>query len=269
MPAAPEWQFFALCALIGAVTGVLGGLLGIGGGLIIVPALLYLFSAQAFPAAHVMHLAVGTSLAAIVFTAASSALAHHRQRAVLWHTAGLLVPGILLGGVAGAMLAGSLSGTVLRIVFGVFECAMALQVARGFSPSAQRPLPGAVGLAATGAAAGAASAVLGIGGGTFIVPFLAWCNIDMRKAVATSAACGMPVALAGGGGMILAGWHEEGLPELATGFVYWPAALAIACTSMLSAPVGAWLAHTLPLRWLRVFFAGFLLAVGLRMLAGD
>ncbi|MGH8246723.1 MAG: sulfite exporter TauE/SafE family protein, partial [Gammaproteobacteria bacterium] len=251
MPVALNWEFYALYALIGLLAGLLGGLLGIGGGLIIVPALLYAFQAQQFVTGIQMHLAVATSLAAIVFTSASSALAHHRRGAVLWKPVGMLVPGILIGGATGAAMTGYLPDEVLRITFGIFECAVAWQVARGFAPASRRELPTFPLLSVAGGGIGAASAVLGIGGGTFIVPFLVWCNIDIRKAVATSSACGLPIALAGGGGMVLAGWDRPGLPELATGIVYWPAALAIACTSVFAAPIGAWLAHTLPVAALR------------------
>lgn len=266
MPAALNWEFYALYALIGLLAGTMGGLLGIGGGLIIVPALLYAFHAQQLAAGILMHLAVATSLATIAFTSASSALAHHRRGAVQWKPVGMLVPGILVGSAVGAAITGFLPGDALRIIFGIFECTVAWHVGRGHVPAPQRELPALTVLVTAGGGIGAASTLLGIGGGTFIVPFLIWCNIDIRKAVATSSACGLPIALAGGGGMIVAGWDAPGLPEFATGYVYWPAALAIACTSVIAAPFGAWLAHALPVQALRRIFAVFLLIVGIRML---
>jgi uncharacterized protein len=150
--------------------------------------------------------------------------------------------------------------------YGLFELLIAAQLAFGRPPAPHRRLPGAPGLGAAGAAIGAVSALLGIGGGTLTVPFLAWCNVPLRRAVATAAAVGLPIALAGAAGFMTAGWGKTGLPPGTTGYVHWPAFAAIAAASVLAAPLGARLAHTLPTTVLRRFFAVFLAALGAKML---
>lgn len=266
MFAALTYQALMLYASIGILAGVLAGMLGIGGGLIIVPALLFLFEAQRFPQEVVMHLAVASSLATIMFTSASSALFHHRRGAVLWSRVAALAPGILCGALAGGIIADRLPGSLLRVVFGVFECAIALQIGWGRDPAPHRELPRLPGLLGVGAAIGALSSILGIGGGLLTVPFLLWCNINIRNAVGTSSACGFPIAVAGTAALIASGWDHPALPTGATGYVYWPAALLIAAASVLGAPVGARLAHALPTHILRRIFAIFLVVVGIRML---
>jgi uncharacterized membrane protein YfcA len=253
---------------LGAFAGVVAGLLGVGGGLLIVPVLAILFTRAGMEAAVIMHLAIGTSLATIVVTSLSSLRAHARRGAVRWDVVLALTPGIVLGALAGAVAAAQLPGVALRIVFGLFELAVALQMAFGLMASPHRRLPGTVGMTAAGGAIGFVSAILGIGGGTLTVPFLVWCNVTIRQAVATSAACGLPIAVAGAVGFVTSGWSVPGLPPGATGFLYWPAFVGIAATSLATAPAGAWLAHRLPTHTLRRLFAGFLALLGVRMLSG-
>ena len=243
----------------------MAGLLGVGGGLIIVPALVYLFHAQGLPAATIVHLAIGTSLSTIVLTSITSLYAHHRHGAVRWEIFWRLTPGIVAGALLGSSIADALSGQVLRQVFGVFELMVAAQMLFGRNPAAHRTLPGIPGMSLAGSIIGSVSALVGIGGGTLTVPFLAWCNVNLRNAVATSAACGLPIAIAGAAGFIAAGWNTTDIPH-ATGYVYWPAFAGIVLTSMLFAPLGARLTHTLPVPVLRKVFALFLVALGVRML---
>lgn len=251
--------------LIGAVAGVIAGLLGLGGGIVIVPALLFLFIWQGMPAEILMHLAVATSLATIVFTSISSTLAHHRHRAVLWSMVRAMAPGIVAGSMAGAWFAHTLPSGSLRLVFGIFEILVGIQIGFGLSPAARMQLPGRSGLALIGGGIGAASTVLGIGGGTLTVPFLLWCHVPIRNAVASSSACGLPIALAGAVTLMIAGSAQSSLPPGSTGYVYWPAAAAITVASVITAPLGARLAHTLPVMTLRRIFAVVLMAIGIRM----
>lgn len=252
--------------LLGVVAGVLAGMLGVGGGLVIVPALLVLFGLQGFDGSVVMHLAIGTSLATIVLTSLSSLRAHHRRGAVLWPLVGRLAPGIILGAWLGAAVVHLLPTHALRLLFGVFELLVAAQLAFEVSAVPHRQLPGPGAIAAVGGVIGGVSAIVGIGGGTLTVPFLTWCNVELRRAIATSAACGLPIAVAGAIAFVVTGWHHPALPAASSGYLHWPALLGIALTSMLFAPLGARLAHTLPVRTLRRLFALLLALLGMRVL---
>jgi hypothetical protein len=252
--------------MLGVIAGLVGGLLGLGGGILIVPTLLFLFIWQGMPADILMHLAVATSLFTIVFTSISSSYAHHKHQAVLWSQVFLLTPGIIIGAVFGAFLADYISSDILRRLFGIFEILVACQIGFSVKPSGQRSLPGRNGMLIAGGGIGTLSTILGIGGGTLTVPFLVWCHVDIRKAVATSSACGFPIALAGTLAMIYTGLDSTSLPENTIGYVYWPAAILILATSVLFAPVGAKLAHSMPVDLLKRVFAIVLACVGLRML---
>ena len=252
--------------LVGALAGTLAGLLGVGGGLIIVPAIAAVLAQQAVPHAMVMQIALGTSLATIVLTAISSIRAHHARGAVLWPTVWRLTPGIVIGAWIGAWVAHGLDGDVLRIIFGLFALGVALQLAVGAAPAAHRQLPGNAATGVAGGTIGFISAIVGIGGGTLTVPFLTWCNVPMRNAVATSAACGLPIALAGTLGFIWNGWTVAGRPEPSVGYIYLPAFAGVAVASILFAPYGARLAHTLPAARLKRIFALLLAVIGARML---
>jgi uncharacterized membrane protein YfcA len=220
------------------------------------------------PEPVIMHLALGTSLATIIVTSISSVRAHHRHGAVLWPVFWQLAPGLVIGTLLGSKLAGALRSDTLRIIFGVFELTVAAQMGFGFKPSAQRELPGTGGMLTAGGLIGLVSAIVGIGGGSLTVPFLTWCNETIHKAVATSAACGLPIAVAGAVGYMVNGWGRPELPPWSLGYVYGPALLGIALISMLFAPLGAKLAHSLPTATLRKAFAGFLGLVGIKMLIG-
>lgn len=258
--------FFYLA--LGAFAGVMAGLLGVGGGLIIVPALAWLFHRQAVSDAAIMHLAIGTSLATIVVTSISSVRAHHRRGAVLWPTVWRLTPGIVVGAWLGAAVADALSSVALQKVFAVFVLLMSAQMGFGAKPAPHRDLPGAIGMVLVGGVIGAVSAIVGIGGGSLTVPFLTWCNVSIRQAVATSAACGLPIALAGSVGFVVTGLNAVDLPSWSLGYVHGPSLVGIALVSMLAAPLGAKLAHTLPTESLKKVFAIFLALVGTKMLLG-
>jgi uncharacterized membrane protein YfcA len=251
---------------LGAVAGVLAGLFGIGGGLVIVPALAFLLPIHGFGADKLMHVAIATSLATIVITSMASLGSHHRQGAVQWRTVRSLTPGIVAGTLLGTAIADDLSSVALRGVFAVFLLSVAVQMLLDIRPSAARHLPGAGGMAATGTVIGLMSALVGIGGGTLTTPFLIWCNVPLRQAIATSAACGLPIAVTGTLGYLLSGLNETGMPAYSTGYIYWPAFAGIAMTSVLCAPIGARLTHRVPLAVLKRAFAVLLIAVGLRLL---
>ncbi len=253
--------------LLGTLAGLVAGLLGVGGGIVIVPVLVVLFQAQGFNEANIMHLALGTSLATIAVTSVSSVIAHHRIGSLNWRVVLWLTPGLVLGATLGALFADQVASATLQRFFGLFEVAVALYMLFGsVTKTAKEKLIAVPELMFVGTVVGTLSAMLGIGGGTITVPYLSWRGRIMREAVAISSACGFPVALAGGLGYLLAGLDATSLPALATGYLYWPAFLAIGSASLLLAPQGARLAHRLPVKQLKRLFAVILLVIGVAVL---
>jgi uncharacterized membrane protein YfcA len=257
---------FAAYGGLGLLVGFVAGLLGVGGGLIIVPVLIFLLHAQGLAAGMEPQLALGTSLASILFTSLSSVRAHHRHGAVEWPLVRRITPGIVLGTLAGAMLAAQMSATLLKGVFVVFLFYAAIQMWLDFKPAPHRGLPGRMGSTLAGGVIGAVSSWVGIGGGTLSVPFMLWHNVTLHRAIATSAAIGFPIALAGAVGYMAGGRGVSSLPAGSVGFVYLPALAGIVLGSVLTAPLGARTAHRLPVRPLKRIFALLLLVLALRML---
>ena len=259
----PAW--LAAYGALGLVVGFIAGLLGVGGGLIIVPALILMLHAQALGAGIEPQLALGTSLASILFTSLSSVRAHHRHGAVDWPLVRRIAPGIVVGTFAGALLAAHVSAWALKVFFVAFLFYAAVQMWLDFRPAPHRGLPGRVGTSAAGGIIGAVSSWVGIGGGTLSVPFMLWHNVSLHRAIATSAAIGFPIAAAGAVGYIAGGAAIDGRPPGSVGFVYLPALAAIAAGSVLTAPLGARTAHRLPVRKLKKGFALLLFVLALRM----
>ena len=253
---------------MGAFAGILAGLLGIGGGIIIVPVLALVFGHQGVAPTVLMHTAIGTSLGTIVVTSLSSIRAHQRRGAVQWEIFRLITPGIVLGGLLGAAIADQLRGETLRLAFAVFMLLVAAQMALGSAAQPHRKLPGRTGMLVAGTVIGTISALMGVGGGSMSVPFLTWCNVAVRNAVATCAAIGLPIALAGSVGFIISGWNAAARPAWSVGYLNLPAFLGIALASILFAPLGARLAHTLPEKLLKRIFAVFVAVLGIKLLLG-
>ncbi|MDR2165620.1 MAG: sulfite exporter TauE/SafE family protein [Zoogloeaceae bacterium] len=261
-------QWFLLYLALGVVSGFFAGLLGIGGGSVMVPLLVMLFSAQDFPVGEVMHLALGTSLAAILFTSISSMWTHHAHGAVVWPIVFRITPGILLGTMFGAKVASLVPSRELAILFTVFILYTSVQMIANFKPRPGRAMPGFWGTGAAGAGIGAFSCLVAIGGGALSVPFMLWCNVGVRQAIGTSAAIGFPVAVGGALGYVFNGWRVAHLPSYSLGFVYLPAVAGLVFASVLTAPVGARLAHRLPVMRLRQIFAVMLMLLAVKMLWG-
>jgi len=259
-----EWWWAYLA--IGISVGFLAGLFGIGGGMIMVPMLVFVFTAKGFPAEHMMHLSLATSMATIVFTSLSSVGAHHRHGAVDWRVARAMAPGIVAGALAATLVAGFVPTRPLAVFFAVFMLYASLQMFFEVKPKPSRQLPGATGLFGVGAGIGALSSVLAAGGAFLSIPFLVRCNVPLKRAIGTAAANGFPIAAAGTIGYILNGLRVEGLPDGSLGFVYLPALAIVVAASMPLAPLGAKLAHRLPVKRLRIVLALMLLAIAVRML---
>lgn len=250
----------------GAVAGLLAGLLGIGGGLVIVPMLVFCFSLQQIDPMVTMHLALGTSMASIIFTSVSSFRAHHKRGAVEWPLVRRIVIGIFVGTFLGSCLAARMSTSFLKGFFVVFLYYVATQMLLDKKPEPSRQLPGLFGTFVVGSIIGAFSSLVGIGGGTLSVPFMTWCNVAVHRAIGTSAAIGFPIAIAGTAGYLFNGWHAANLPLYSVGYIYLPALFGLVVTSVLTAPFGVRLAHSLPVGRLKKVFAILLFAVGTRML---
>lgn len=256
---------------VGAAAGTIAGLFGVGGGLIIVPALVLVFTAQGIAPEILTHMAVATSLATIVITSISSIRTHHLKGAVDWGIFAAMTPGILLGSWLGGVTAHLLPGAWLQLLIGVFALAIAVKMwldgfRRAKLAENGEHLPGKPVLAAAGGLIGWASAIFGIGGGSLTVPFLSRCKVQMQRAVATSAACGLPIAVAGAISFAIQGWGEPLLPAWSSGYIYWPAFLGIVLASAFFARFGALLAHRLSPQMLKNCFAGLLCVIGLRFI---
>lgn len=250
--------------LIGAIAGFAAGLFGVGGGLIIVPILYIVFTQMNYDPNVIMHIAVGTSLATIIVTSISSVTAHHKKGAVLWPVFRNLAPGLVIGSFLGAGIADLMSGQHLQLVIGVFAVWMAYKMFKGANAvvDPNRHLPSAPLQLAAGGGIGVASAIFGIGGGSLTVPYLNRHGVVMQKAVATSAACGLPIAVAGALGFMWFGAKEQIEVPNTIGYVHIYAFLGISVMSFITAKFGAKVAHLLSPAMLKKCFAGLLVVVG-------
>jgi uncharacterized membrane protein YfcA len=248
----------------GAVVGFFAGLLGIGGGLILVPILTSVF-AYYLNTPHLVHLAIGTSLATILITAISSVKAHQKYQAIRRDLFKKLAVGIFVGGFLGAWIAQFMSASLLSKTFAILELLIALRMITNFQPPATRNMPGYGGSFVAGSLIGTVSTLVGVGGGAINIPYMACHNIKMQQAIATSAALGLPVAIAGTIGFMWTGWDAINLPEYTTGYIYWPAFLGIVVTSYFTAPIGAKLTHKLPVKNLKKIFAVLLILLAIKM----
>jgi len=263
----PELQWIIYYLILGLFVGYFSGLLGIGGGLIMVPVLSFLFEIQHFPAHNILHLALGTSMATILFTSIFSTYQHHSHRAVNWDTFRFITPGILLGTVLGALIVGYISTLYLAIFFVLFVYFAATQMWKGFKPDPSREYPTRTEVTVVGMAIGSISSLVSIGGGVLSVPYLVWHKQPLRNAIATSAALGFPIALGGTLGYIANGYFGGvALPHYSLGYVYLPALLWLAIGTMVTAPLGANATHRMPVDVLRKFFALMLFVLATRML---
>ena len=245
----------------GVIAGLLAGLLGVGGGIIIVP-ILNILLAEHFSSVVSMHVAVGSSLAIMVFTALSSSYAYYRRDLIIWPLFYQSAPGLILGVTTGSFIAMYLSSRSLLIAFSIFILFVALDMLLSREVKAQRDLPGLLSFNCLAFVIGIFSGFFGIGGGVLMVPLLVYCNVEMHKATGTSALCGLSIAAAGAICFILTGSHVTGsiqLPYGTTGYIYWPAVIPIALTSVLFAPIGTRLAVWLPAQSLKRIFGVILI----------
>jgi hypothetical protein len=258
--------FIVFLALLGVVTGFAAGLLGIGGGMLLVPFLTLLLTWQGLPIELVVKAAIATSMASILFTSVSSVRAHQKNGAVRWDLVLAFTPGIVLGGLfSGGAVFAALKTSWLALFFAIFVSYSGYQMLRDKKPKPSRQMPGPVGTAGMGAGIGFLSGLVGAGGGFISVPIMLWCNVPLRQAVGTSAALGFPIALANTIGYVWSGMGQANLPPHMIGYIYWPALLVLALCSVLTAPLGARLAHILPVKTLKRIFAFLLFGLAAYM----
>jgi len=252
---------------LGAVVGFAAGLLGIGGGMLLVPFLTMLFAWQGMPSDLMVHAAIATSMTSILFTSVSSVRAHQKRGAIQWPIVVAMAPGIIIGGlVSGGAVFAALHTGWLSILFALFVGYSGCHMLGHKKPQPSRQMPGALATSAVGAVIGFISGLVGAGGGILFVPFMVWCNVGLPSAIATSAALGFPVALANTVGYVVAGLNESVSRPGMIGFIYWPALIAVVCTSVLTAPMGARMSQRLPVATLKRVFALLLFVLAAYML---
>jgi uncharacterized membrane protein YfcA len=250
----------------GAFVGVLAGLLGIGGGMTLVPVLAALFTAQHFAPDHVVHLALATCMAGIVFTSSSSVREHLKFDGVDFDIVKRMAPGMTIGSLLATTASGRISQQHLAFAFSAIVFFAATQILLGRKPQASRTLPGTAPLFAISLVIGIIAGLVSAGGAFLSIPFMLWCGVPMKKTIGTGAMMGIPLAFVGTIGYVISGWNVEGLPPCTIGFVALPALAGVVCGSVFTAPVGARLAHRLPVPVLKRIFACLLYVLAAKML---
>lgn len=258
-------EMAVLLLVIGAVAGVLAGLLGVGGGIVLVPAFYYAFSALGYGGAQIMQVCLATSLATIIVTSARSVLAHNRKGAVDWNILRTWAPGIAVGAIIGVIVAAQLHTRTLQAIFGVLALAVGLYLAFGRSDwRVAEAMPGGLRRAVLSPVVGFLSVLLGIGGGSLGVPTMTLHNVPIHRAVATAAGFGLLIAVPSVAGFLLI--DVPGKPPLTIGAVNLPAFLIVIAMTLVTAPIGVRLAHSLDPKPLKRIFAVFIILVALNML---
>ena len=260
----PEWILSFL--LLGSFVGFMAGLLGLGGGGIMVPVLTALFLSQGVPVESVVHLALGSSMASIIVMSISSLRAHHLKDGVVWYIVKGMLPGIIVGTFIATFIVSHISSFYLAVFFSLFMAYVSIQMFLNKKPKPNKKLAGNTGLVIAGSGIGAISALVSIGGGSLTVPYLTWQNIDIKKAIGTSAAIGLPISIAGTFGYVINGWESYSMGNYTYGFIYLPAVLLISIAGFFTAPYGAKLAHRLNVSILKKIFSVLLIILSFKML---
>lgn len=262
----PEYWLMISYIGLGVCVGFFAGLLGVGGGAIMVPVLTSLFVAQGFSNEHVVHMALASSMAAIIFTSISSVWSQHKRQAVIWPIVFNITPGIVVGAFVMAYFVSYIPTKPLAIIFAVFMAVISVQMIVNKKSKPSRQLPSFLGLSLVGSCIGSLSALIAIGGGSLTVPFLMGCNVPMKKAIATSSGVGFFIAITAGAGYLVGGQQQMGLPEYSVGYIYWPAVALISFMSVFVAPFGVKMAHKLPVPMLKKVFAVLMMGLSVKML---
>ena len=259
-----EWILIFL--LLGAFVGFVAGLLGVGGGGVMVPVLTSIFLAQGVSADKVMHLALGTSMASIVVTSYASLRAHNANKAIIWKIVRGMSIGIILGTFCATFVASNMNSLYLALLFSIFMAYVSINMLFNRKSMSKKSSLAQKNLLAAGTGIGAVSALVSIGGGSLTVPYLTWKSIDVKKAIGTSAAIGLPISMAGTVGYLVNGWNTASDMSHSYGFIYLPAVVLISLASFFTAKFGANMANHLPTATLKKAFALLLILLSVKML---
>ncbi len=253
--------------ILGSFVGVVSGLFGIGGGGIIVPVLTAMFlSHNTIESNSVVHLALGTSMAIIIITSISSIKAQQKKKAIEWDVVKMMVPGIFIGTFLATFIASKLDSFYLSIIFALFMLYSAFMMFFGKKPKPENKIFTAKTHIFSGGVIGALSSLVSIGGGIMSVPYLLLQNIDIKRAIATSSAIGLPIAISGTFGYIINGWEYTSYENYTFGFVSLPALVCVASASFLTAPIGVMLVHKINVDLMKKLFSLIPLALSIKML---
>jgi len=245
----------AMLLLCGGITGFLAGLLGIGGGMILVPFMILVFNHLNFDQSIIVHMAIASGMATILFTTTSAIWAHHKHGSIDWTLVKAFSPGLVIGSlVGGSEIFEALNTSWLSLFFAIFIVYSSIQMIANKKPKPGRELPGSVGLFSFGTFAGALSSLVGAGGAFVTVPFMLWCNVKPHVAMASSSGLGFPIAAAATIGYMYGSWGHPNLPPGSLGFVYLPAVACIVAVSIFTAPLGAKMARKLNVAQLKRIF---------------
>ena len=253
--------------LCGSISGFLAGLLGIGGGMILVPFMIVVFNHLGFSQSVIVHMAIATGMATILFTTSSAIWAHHKHNSIDWKLVAAFSPGLVFGGlIGGSELFEALKTSWLSLFFAIFIIYSSVQMLINKKPKPGRDLPGPLGLFSFGALAGALASLVGAGGAFITIPFMLWCNVKPHVAMASSSGLGFPIAAAATLGYMYGSWGDPNLPAGSLGFVYLPAVACIVVVSVFTAPFGAKLARKLNVSQLKRVFGLMLFLLAAFML---
>lgn len=259
-----EWV--VLYIALGTFVGFMSGMLGVGGGGLLVPLLASIFTYQGLGSNSVVHFALATSLACMIITSASSMRAHAFKGAVMWDVVKGMAPGIMVGAFMATQVASYINSVNIAIFFALFMVLVALQTFFKWQPLPSKKPRTLFGLTMAGIGVGSVSALAAVGGGFLTVVYLGYKNIDIKRAIGTSAAIGFPIAITGTIGYMLTGWTATLDKPYTFGFIYVPAFVAISIASAISAPYGARYSHNLPEAKLKKLFAIICLILSIKML---
>ena len=259
-------EIFLSCLALGAVVGFLAGLFGIGGGLIIVPALVYLFSLIDVPNEYIMSMALGTSFSTIIVTAFSAAHRHHKLGNVDWQISKYFIPALMISVFIAGFIVADMPKAIMSKLFAVIVIFLALKMLFSLKKkdSVAKPITPSSTLIA-GSLIGAVSSMAGIAGGAFIVPYLNGRGLEMKRAIGTSSFCGALLGFAATISFIVSGWNLPNLPEYSLGYIYLPALCGITLTSFFTSKLGANAANVLPVPTLKKAFAVLLVCIAINM----